>query len=57
MQLANCQNPEWPTRSRKIITNETGLTLTYVPEYSPNTIAGHAVSLMLALSRHLIQAH
>jgi D-lactate dehydrogenase len=34
-----------------------GLTVVRVPEYSPQSVAEHAVALMLALNRHLTRAH
>jgi D-lactate dehydrogenase len=34
-----------------------GLKAARVPAYSPHAVAEHAVALMLALNRHLIQAH
>jgi len=34
-----------------------GLTVVRVPEYSPQSVAEHAVALMLVLNRHLTRAH
>jgi len=34
-----------------------GLKVAYAPEYSPHTIAEHAIGLLLALNRHLIEAN
>lgn len=34
-----------------------GLTVVHVPQYSPHSVAEHAVALMLALNRHIHRAH